>query len=72
MAGNYLLHAAPGVPQNRTAFLKKVHLASFHFDIKENLLFKAGETAQQVKALVALTEGLGSVPSTLMVNHSHL
>lgn len=52
MAGNHLLHTAPGVPQNRTAFFKKVHLASFHFDIKENLLFKAGETAQQVKALV--------------------
>lgn len=33
-------------------FFKEVHLASFHFDIKENLLFKAGETAQQVKALV--------------------
>lgn len=31
-----------------------------------------GEVAQQIRALFALSEVLGSVPRTLMVAHTHL
>jgi hypothetical protein len=37
----------------------------------DNLLIGAGETAQPLRALAALPEDLGSVPSTHMVTHYH-
>jgi hypothetical protein len=41
-------------------------------DIKVKMQFKAGEMAQQLRALTALPEVLSLIPSNHMVAHNHL
>ena len=44
----------------------------FNFKNWKELLFWAGEMAQKLRALSALSEVLSSVPSNYMVAHNHL
>ena len=59
---------------NNDWFFKKILIAYLHVITKVRIFcnVRAGEMAQQLRALAALPEDLSSIPRTHMAAHNHL